>query len=123
MPSYRRTTMCSECPFRAIAAPGWLGPWTPEEVEAMVRGDQNFICHPEITALKSKGLSEIRVEAKGQHCVGFLRYMSSLCQRSRDPEKAEFQDKLKKIKDVPLIPARTFVEHHRRGIVAAEMDL
>jgi hypothetical protein len=116
MPIYKRTKMCGECPFRAKAIRGWLGPWTPEQLEAIRRMDENFICHREVTKLKrcghSGGMTDEEVNENGQHCVGMLRYMNGMFQRSRNDEKRAAQQRLKEVADQPVLAANTFVEYH-----------
>lgn len=118
MPSYARNKMCGECPFRADAAPGWLGPWSAEEIEEIVLTDQNFICHTDIDRMKEDGIDiddplekDIAMDL-GQHCVGAMRYMNQHFKLSRDKKKAEAQQRLKAQQDQDVIPARKFVEYH-----------
>lgn len=112
MPSYRQTKMCKECPFRASAPAGWLGPWRPEQVDAAVRNDEPVVCHLSVARLRKAGRSDADIEAVGAHCVGALRYASAMCKLSRDPEKAAAQLHLKKVVDLPVVPAHGFVAHH-----------
>jgi hypothetical protein len=126
MPVYKRTKMCSECPFRQQSTRGWLGPWTPEQLEAIRRMDEVFICHREVAKLKGRpnlegdnceitdtdGLSDEAINARGQHCVGMLRYMNGMCQLSRDEEKRAAQRRLKEVADQPVLKVNTFIEHH-----------
>lgn len=112
MPIFKRTKMCAECPFRKKAPPGWLGPWTVDEIEEFLRFDGDFICHVEVKKLQSKGMTPPEIEINGQHCVGMLRYMNGSCKRSRGPEKYQAQKKLEKIEDQPVIEPWKFREHH-----------
>jgi hypothetical protein len=114
MPTYDRQTMCGECPFRVACAPRWPGPWTSEEIEQMLQQDTDFICHSEITKLSKAGGSDYQIQQQGQHCVGFLRYQSSMARLSRDPLKAAAQNELTKVADQPAIPSRQFTEFHAR---------
>jgi hypothetical protein len=116
MPIYKRTTCCRSCPFRAESIPGWLGPFTAEQLEAHVKMDGVFICHETITAMKKKGASDDTIEEKGQHCVGFMRYMNAAAQLSRDDQRSQFQNILRKKEDVPVLKARQFVDHHTNGM-------
>lgn len=99
MTTYRSTQMCAECPFRANALPGWLGPWTVDDIHNLVhRNESHMICHT-------------RLE-QDQHCVGALRYMNSVCRQSHDEERLAAQRALREIPDQPLIPPFKFKEHH-----------
>ena len=112
MPTFERKKMCSECPFRQKSIKGWLGPWTAEEVEKMVRHDGVFICHTEISEMMEEGYSEDEIQETGQHCVGMLRYRNTTCKLSADPETYAAQIELRQIEDEKLIPPHKFVEHH-----------
>lgn len=113
MPTYKRRVMCAECPFRANAIKGWLGPSTPEQVNAATRSEEPYICHVSMNALVAKGEdSPEELEELGQHCVGMARYRSSICKSSRDPEAFAFQQAVKTVPDKPVIPANKFLEHH-----------
>lgn len=116
MPIYERCQMCAECPFRANAPSGWLGPWSIGDVEEMLQGDSTFICHTEVAEMKgdNEDIEDDIIAEEGQHCVGFLRYMSSLCKLSRDPDKAAAQRELKTVPDLAVIPAWQFRKHHEQ---------
>lgn len=114
MPTYDRLTMCHECPFRAAAPAGWLGPWTVEDVLHMLRRDADFICHTDL-----KRLDESEAQQRGQHCVGFLRYQRACKQLSRDPVKAAAQGLLDHTPDVPVLPMFSFGPHHQRAAADA----
>ena len=62
----------------AVAFRGWLGPATPQEVNAAVHSEQPYLCHIEINKAVKKGLSEKQIEEKTQHCVGMARYQNSV---------------------------------------------
>jgi len=114
MPRYDRKTMCNECPFRVAAPPGWLGPWQPKDLVAMIRADQGFICHQDVAAKEAQDLDRVTIQATGQHCVGMLRSMNADCKRSRDRDKAAAQSALRQIEDQPVLDPRAFLAHHTR---------
>lgn len=115
MTVYKRKKMCSECPFRAKAMNGWLGPWTVKDFEAMIHTtEDHFVCHTDIDKLKENGCTDEQIEEEGQHCVGMLRYMTSVARRSRDPERLAAQKALESTKDQAIIPPFKFGEHHRK---------
>lgn len=98
--TYDSTQMCNECPFRANAIPGWLGPYTVEQLHNLIhRNESHMLCH---TRLK-----------KAQHCVGALRYMNSVCRQSRDEERFAAQKRLREIPDKQeLIKPFQFRSYH-----------
>jgi hypothetical protein len=112
MPQYKKTKMCKECPFRAKAPKGWLGPWDATDIKNMVHGESSFICHTEINSMAGKGCGEKEISEKGNHCVGFLRYRNKVCKTSKDPSQRAHQHKLREIDDQEVIPAFQFVDHH-----------
>jgi hypothetical protein len=123
MPSFDRTTMCNECPFRADSPRGWLGPLTVDDLEEAALGASapgigrigdvgTLICHKDIAALEQQGLSEDAIQAAGQQCVGMIRYANACFKLAHDPVVAAYQKKLKSIEDEPVIPARQLREHH-----------
>ncbi len=117
MPVYNRKKMCAECPFSAKSIPGWLGPWSIEDFENFLKFDGTFICHMDVERLHGEEDAEDHVfdeevEKLGQHCVGMLRYMNSMCKLSRDPEKAAAQNVIRETPDKPVIQVPNFREHH-----------
>ena len=122
MPSYRRKKMCKECPFRASAPSGWLGPWTIDEIEQIVQFDVNLICHVAVANKQKRGLSNHEIGETGQHCVGMLRYMNSMCKLSRDPDKMNAQQKVRTVDDIPVIAPNGFRNHHMKlGVVSGDL--
>ncbi len=126
MPTYNRTRMCRECPFRANAPRGWLGPLTIDEIEDACYGPLvpgtglrigdvgDLICHVDVGKRLAAGEDDDEIEEAGQQCVGMMRYVNNCLKRAHRPEVAEFQDRLKAVEDQPVIEARKFREHHTR---------
>lgn len=114
MPTYKRRKMCGECPFRKASPKGWLGPWTPDELNEAARSDETVICHEDVNKLTRQGLTEAEIEDHGQYCVGILRYRNTLCKLNRDPKVSAAQKDLRSIDDVEVIPANQFLNHHTR---------
>lgn len=112
MANYRSTKMCDQCPFRLASPRGWLGPWTVDQLEAVVHSEAEFICHKSIDVLHSKNRTDDEILARGKHCVGMLRYRNAVLKQSRDPKQAAAQDALRQIPDQPVIPAFKLREHH-----------
>lgn len=127
MPVYERLKMCKECPFRANAPPGWLGPLTVDDLLQTVHGPYipgtkvhvgdigHMICHVDIARLAAKGLDDDQILEQGQQCVGAIRYANSACKDARDPEVLDFQERVAATPDQPVIPARMLREYHESG--------
>lgn len=122
MPRYTQRKMCRECPFRANAPAGWLGPATPQEVHDTIHGEGFYICHVSINKMIRQGIDEDEWLEEGQHCVGFLRYRSTVCKRGRDRAQSDRQTELQEIPDQSLIPPRQFKSYHERGPMARQKD-
>lgn len=116
MPTYKRQTMCDECPFRATAPAGWLGPYTVQQMHDIVHKEGDLICHKDVARLAKKGASKRKVEVAGQHCVGMLRYRSSVCKRGHDATQLAAQDALEVVPDQPTIPPFQFDNYHGNKI-------
>jgi hypothetical protein len=128
MPVYERTKMCAECPFRAKAIKGWLGPLTIDDLEQSVHGVKiggafvgdlgEIVCHMEIDRMQDEmneqgePIDDDRIAEEGQQCVGMIRYANSLCKRSRVREVRDFQATVKATPDEPTIPPFKLREHH-----------
>ena len=115
--NYDLTQPCSECPFRRVAPPGWLGPWTPEGlVSHLKENDVMFECHQTIP---DDDASDVGL----QQCAGAAIFANNFCKRARDRDRAWHQDRLGiDDKDVFSHP-QEFIDHHRSlGKVSGEMD-
>lgn len=124
MPTYERTRMCNECPFRACSPRGWLGPLTIEDLEDAVHGPRlpgttchvgdlgELICHKDVSKRMAAGEDEDEIAVDGQQCVGMIRYANSVCKLSHNAEVADYQRKLRSIEDQPVIAPFKLREHH-----------
>lgn len=121
MPVYKRKKMCSECPFAANALRGYLGPMTVDDLEKSVHGPipgigdlGDMICHISIDQLRKKGIkTDEQTLAKGQQCVGMIRYANSVHKQARREEVLKFQKAVKETKDRPTIPPFKLREYHK----------
>lgn len=89
---------CTECPY-ANKTPGWIGNYeSAKDFHLIAKTDQPFSCH-----MSTK-----------QSCVGNALYMNKLCKRSRDINKANFQDSLRDNKETILFSftGETLVKFH-----------
>ena len=84
---------CKDCPFKRRSIPGWLGPWTPEEVIAQVR-HTTFPCHKTIR----EGDNEDQLES----CAGAALWLNNTISLSRNRDVATHQKKLKEEGGVEL---------------------
>lgn len=124
MPTYKRKTMCHECPFRACAPRGWLGPMTVDDLESTIHGPEMapgvhvgdlgvMICHVSIDELRRQGVTDdAETEEKGQYCVGAARYANSVLKSAHNHELHAFQQALKSVPDQPLITPFKLREYH-----------
>lgn len=106
-----KTKMCEQCPFRADAPRGWLGPHSPAQLNKIIHGETPFACHVD----RQRFLDDVEVDvvvAGVEHCVGIMRYRDSVCKRPRDRDAALRQDLVADLPDDPIIPPFQFVAHH-----------
>ena len=133
MPTYKRKVMCSECPFRANAIAGWLGPWTVDDLEKAVHGPEmlvtndgmrvflgdigDMICHKSMDAMAAKGVPTKSMLRRGQQCVGMIRYTNAVCKNAYRPEVQQFQAEVAETPDKPIIPAFELRKYHEENAV------
>ncbi len=110
---------CIECPFRRSSAPGWLGPWTSENlIEEVETG--TFVCHRSINDLLKYD------ESKLEYCAGAGIYLNNHFKLSRNNEYSEYQKALKnisvEIQRSVFSRKDEFTEHHNKlGIVSGAL--
>lgn len=117
MPKFTRKKMCSECPFRAIAPCGWLGPHTPDHMNQVAHSDAGFICHTSVKQMQDCGKSGDDIADKGQQCVGMSRYRISVSKWPRDLGQSDFQRSLELVEDQPTIAPFKFLEYHKQSLL------
>ena len=105
---------CNECPFRRSSAPGWLGPWEPQELLQVISHDP-FACHQ--TIRDDYDSWEPQPEDDDiQMCAGSAIYLNNKFERSRIGFIAEYQNDMKsvsdEIKQSVFNRPNEFVEHH-----------
>lgn len=116
MPVFRRKKMCDECPFRAAAPRGWLGPWTVDQFHDAIHGEDVVICHSDAAKKYDQGLNMDEVRAVGQHCVGIMRYRESVFKCPRDPKVRAAQEAIEKVADQSVIPPFQFRDFHSQPL-------
>jgi hypothetical protein len=95
---------CNDCPWRRNAAPGWLGPLTPEEWLQLAHSDQPIACHQTIQ------VEDWKDDATRQ-CKGAAIYRANVFKSPRNPNDAEHTTD----PDPVSVFERDaeFVEHHK----------
>lgn len=106
------TVPCNDCPFRRKSLPGWLGPWSVEEVLGHIAYGP-FPCHKTIS-----GPNMENDDPKLRQCAGAAIFMNNKLQMSRDPSLSATQKALKgctaDLKASVFSTADEFAGHHRR---------
>lgn len=80
---------CTECPFRRVAAPGWLGSWTVVELLHQIAYGP-FPCHKTIV-----GPNMAHDDPRLRPCTGAAIYLNIKMQLSRYSAMANAQHNLK----------------------------
>ena len=78
---------CNDCPFRRNSAPGWLGPWSVEDLLMQIAYGP-FPCHKTISG------SEMDA-SKLPQCAGAAIFLNNKMQLSRDPALSAAQKALR----------------------------
>jgi hypothetical protein len=103
---------CSDCPFRKIAGPGWLGGGSPESFIDCINHDEPLPCHQTID-YTDHGWKDKWVKQKiGSMCAGALHLQNHMCKSPRD----KTFPKLGPNADV-FDRALDFVRYHREALV------
>lgn len=72
-------TPCNECPWRRVAARGWLGPMTADEWLEAVHGETPIACHKTISGDGWEGASQ---------CRGAASFRANVCKAPRNDSVA-----------------------------------
>lgn len=107
LPLVKHLTPCKECPFRRVAAPGWLGGGTVDEwMSDLTFGDCAFVCH--------------MAEAKGKRhfCAGSMIHFRNNLKTPRDPAFADMVMRFAKDTERVFMWAHEFQQHHAAGPLA-----
>lgn len=106
---------CHECPFRKVHLPGWLGPWTAQDMADHIHRDGFFPCH--------KTIPRDERETKRDNmrpCAGAAIHMNRAVKRSADPVMAEAQQALKQapadVIDSVFQWKQDFIDHHTQDL-------
>lgn len=107
LPTVNHTRPCRECPFRRVAAAGWLGGGTAESWHSdLVFGDTAFVCH----------MAEAR--GKRHFCAGSMIHFKNQFKCPRNPEFAAALDQFEKDTESVFQWPHEFKAHHESGPLA-----
>lgn len=99
-----RDTPCTECPWRRISAPGWLGPYTAEQWFRLAHSDEPIACHLTI-------VTDGEWEDGTMQCAGAARYRANVAKQPRDPQVASGPVD----RDTVFARPDEFLAHHTKG--------
>jgi hypothetical protein len=109
MPSL--TKPCVDCPFRRVSAPGWLGPWSAEDLLHQIAYG-SFPCHKTIS-----GPDMSHDDPMLRQCAGAAIFLNNKMQQSRNPDLAAAQralkDCAKAVKASVFGRPAEFLTHHK----------
>lgn len=78
---------CNECPWRRVAAPGWLGPHTAMKWVEIIHGEEPIACHKTIKDVGEDGRGDWDHPAMRQ-CRGAAIFREHVMKSPRDPNIA-----------------------------------
>jgi hypothetical protein len=78
------TQPCNDCPWRRVAAPGWLGPMDADQWVALAHSDMPVACHLTIPEGGSGG----RWLPVMRQCAGAAIYRRNVAKLVREPSDA-----------------------------------
>lgn len=79
---------CADCPWRRVAAPGWLGPMSPDEWIALAHSDHPIACHKTILDTDETGTGAWDHPGVRQ-CFGAAQFRVNVFKSPRNPTDAE----------------------------------
>ncbi len=100
-----RETICQECPFRRIAAQGWLGTNEPERFARTALSDHSVPCHKMINYNETNGDKRFEQEVGTPRCRGAIIMMRNECKLPRDLAAA------RAVMDIPQDTETVFSNH------------
>ena len=116
---------CSQCPFRKVSLPGWLGDTTPQEFIETTLADGLMPCHKTVDYENPNWkFHMIFPDSDVQHCAGARIFYRNRFKISRNPlflmEEAEGRVVEVEKSDKVFKTAEEFIAHHntqfhRRG--------
>jgi hypothetical protein len=104
------TQPCSQCPFRRAAAPGWLGPWTPETFIEVILPYVVFPCHKTVHRDRIDDDPRLRV------CAGAAIFLNNHLRLSQNVDMVTAQKALRgctaNVKASVFHGPAEFITHH-----------
>lgn len=104
-------TPCAECPFRRVAAAGWLGGFTADEFKWMAEAERRMPCH---TRMKKFDGVDYNNPGTAPQCAGRAIYWANQCKLPRSPELLRLPRDPVAVFSWP----HEFVAHHKNGLLA-----
>jgi hypothetical protein len=99
---------CSECPWRRVSAPGWLGPHSAEMWTDMAHGEVAIACHSTLPMGGDALGEDVWDEPGVRQCAGAAIYRANVCKSPRHPDIARFTAD----RDTVFGWVTEFQEHH-----------
>ena len=108
---------CHECPYIGDV-PGWIGAHRDaEEFVVLAKQDMPFPCHMTVDYTDPEWERKAAND-EFEQCVGQLAFMNKLLKRSREPEIAAHQDRVRADKTIQVLwPPEHLVAVHRAGFI------
>jgi hypothetical protein len=105
---------CGECPFLKTSIPGWLGPWTAQELVTSLAYEP-FPCHQTIP--ESAPTDFVGYKA----CAGMAVFLNNKFECSRDAGNRMAQNAMKncdkEVKNSVFKNTKEFIDYHTDGLV------
>lgn len=96
-------TPCNDCPWRRVAAPGWLGPYDPQHWIELAHSEQPIACHQTI---KVEDWSDPEL----RQCKGAAIFRSNVFKLPRNPQDAAATTKVDTVK--VFATDTEFIDYH-----------
>lgn len=109
---------CSDCPFRRLALPGWLGRGSPESFLHCIHTDDPLPCHQTIDYDDPRWKEQWVSQSTGSMCAGALILSANMYKLPRDPNFPRMAPD----EGAVFATALEFVRHHRESAVRSWDD-
>lgn len=104
---------CVSCPFSRASLPGWLGPWTSDQL-LFALGREPFPCHMTIP----QNFDPVKHFNKMKACAGMAIFLNNKMEKSRHPQNAHAQECVnnapREITQTVFSNAAEFSTHHAK---------
>ena len=109
MPQVKRITPCSQCPFRLVSPPGWMGVATPQEFIEATEAEQHMPCHLEVDYNEADWHKQLGDVA---WCAGSLIFLRNNCKMPLDKALFDAMQHVQADKERVFSFRHEFLEHH-----------